>query len=69
MIRKALRKTLLAGAAGLAFAGFTLGGAQAADTIKVGTFLSVTGPASFLGDPELKTLQMMIQLYRLFEVF
>ena len=35
--------------------------ALAADTIKVGTFLSVTGPASFLGDPELKTLQMYIK--------
>ena len=32
----------------------------AGDTIKVGTFLAVTGPASFLGDPELKTLQMYI---------
>ncbi len=35
--------------------------ALAADTIKVGTFLAVTGPASFLGDPELKTLQMYIK--------
>lgn len=35
-------------------------GAKAADPIKIGTFLSVTGPASFLGDPELKTLQMYI---------
>lgn len=35
--------------------------ALAADTIKVGTFLAVTGPASFLGDPELKTLQMYIE--------
>lgn len=35
--------------------------ALAADTIKVGTFLSVTGPASFLGDPELKTLQMYVK--------
>jgi branched-chain amino acid transport system substrate-binding protein len=33
----------------------------AADPIKVGTFLAVTGPASFLGDPELKTLQMYIE--------
>lgn len=32
----------------------------AADTIKIGTFLAVTGPASFLGDPELKTLQMYV---------
>jgi len=34
--------------------------AFAADTIKIGTFLAVTGPASFLGDPELKTLQMYV---------
>ncbi len=33
----------------------------AGDSIKVGTFLAVTGPASFLGDPELKTLQMYIE--------
>jgi len=36
------------------------GPASAADTIKVGTFLAVTGPASFLGDPELKTMQMYV---------
>jgi branched-chain amino acid transport system substrate-binding protein len=36
------------------------GGVQAADPIKIGTFLSVTGPASFLGDPELRTLQMYV---------
>jgi len=35
--------------------------AQAADPIKIGSFLAVTGPASFLGDPELKTLQMYIE--------
>jgi branched-chain amino acid transport system substrate-binding protein len=35
-------------------------GVQAADPIKIGTFLSVTGPASFLGDPELRTLQMYV---------
>nr|WP_148561065.1 ABC transporter substrate-binding protein [Magnetospira sp. QH-2] len=34
--------------------------AKAADPIKVGTFLAVTGPASFLGDPELKTLELYI---------
>ena len=33
----------------------------AADTIKIGSVLSVTGPAGYLGDPELKTLQMMIE--------
>lgn len=35
--------------------------ANAAEPIKIGTFLTVTGPASFLGDPELKTLQMVIE--------
>ncbi|WP_051559959.1 ABC transporter substrate-binding protein [Marinobacterium jannaschii] len=35
--------------------------AWAADNIKIGSFLAVTGPASFLGDPELKTLQMTIE--------
>jgi branched-chain amino acid transport system substrate-binding protein len=34
--------------------------AFAADAVKIGSFLSVTGPASFLGDPELKTLQLYI---------
>ncbi len=34
--------------------------AFAGDTLKIGSFLAVTGPASFLGDPELKTLQMYI---------
>jgi branched-chain amino acid transport system substrate-binding protein len=36
------------------------GGVQAGETIRIGTFLSVTGPASFLGDPELRTLQMYV---------
>ncbi len=35
--------------------------AMAKDTLKIGSFLAVTGPASFLGDPELKTLQMYIE--------
>ncbi len=34
---------------------------QAQDPIKIGTFLSITGPASFLGDPEDKTLEMYIE--------
>lgn len=29
--------------------------------IRVGSFLAVTGPASFLGDPELKTLQLVVE--------
>jgi len=35
--------------------------AHAADPIKIGSFLTVTGPASFLGDPELRTLQMVVE--------
>ena len=35
--------------------------AQAADTIRIGSFLSVTGPASFLGDPEAKTLEIYVK--------
>ena len=32
-----------------------------ADTIKIGAIVSATGPASFLGDPELKTLQHYVK--------
>lgn len=35
--------------------------AHAADTIKIGSSLSMTGPASFLGDPEGKTLEMYVE--------
>ena len=35
--------------------------AGAVEPIKIGSFLSVTGPASFLGDPELRTLQMGVK--------
>jgi branched-chain amino acid transport system substrate-binding protein len=34
---------------------------HAAEPIKLGSFLTVTGPASFLGDPELKTLQLYVE--------
>lgn len=47
----------IAGAVALSFA---MGAAHAADPIKVGAILSVTGPAAFLGDPELKTLQLYV---------
>jgi branched-chain amino acid transport system substrate-binding protein len=49
-------RTLLA-AAGLAFA--VSAGAQ--EPIRVGSFLSVTGPAAFLGDPEQKTLELYVE--------
>jgi branched-chain amino acid transport system substrate-binding protein len=35
--------------------------APAADTIKVGAILAVTGPASFLGAPESRTLEMLTE--------
>ena len=53
-------KTLLAGAA-LALGSLSSLTAIAADPIKIGSILSVTGPAAFLGDPELKTLQLYVE--------
>lgn len=47
-------------AAGLLITGAAAVQAQAPD-IKVGAVLSVTGPAAFLGDPELKTLQLYVE--------
>jgi branched-chain amino acid transport system substrate-binding protein len=47
----------IAGVAALAMAF----GAQAQAPIKIGSVLSVTGPAAFLGDPEIKTLQLYIE--------
>lgn len=37
------------------------GAAAAADGVKIGAFLSVTGPASFLGEPEKKTLERYVE--------
>ena len=48
-------KRLLAGVAALAL---VAGTAQA--EVKIGSVLSVTGPASFLGEPEKKTLEMYV---------
>jgi branched-chain amino acid transport system substrate-binding protein len=47
----------------LALAGALLGAgpALAQEPIRIGSFLSVTGPAAFLGDPEQKTLEMVIE--------
>ncbi len=57
MTHKILGKTLAVGAllVSVAF------GAGAAEPIKIGSVLSVTGPAAFLGDPELKTLQTYLE--------
>ena len=35
--------------------------AIANEPIRIGSVLSVTGPAAFLGDPELKTLQLYVE--------
>ena len=40
---------------------FSLGSVAKAETIKVGAILAVTGPASFLGGPEARTLEMMVE--------
>lgn len=56
MIRNMFGKTLVVGS--LVTAAF---GAAAAEPIKIGSVLSVTGPAAFLGDPELKTLQTYVE--------
>jgi len=48
---------MLAAVAGLAVAS----SAAAAGPIKVGAILAVTGPASFLGAPEARTLEMLVQ--------
>ncbi|MBE0619224.1 MAG: ABC transporter substrate-binding protein [Burkholderiales bacterium] len=37
------------------------GPALAQEPIKIGSFLSVTGPAAFLGDPEQKTLELYVE--------
>lgn len=50
-------KKLVAGSA-LVLGAFS---AFAAEPIKIGSVLSVTGPAAFLGDPELKTLQQYVE--------
>ncbi|MDB5919420.1 MAG: transporter substrate-binding protein [Massilia sp.] len=56
MYKTILKKTVLFAAMAVAAAG-----ASAADPIRIGSVLSVSRPAAFLGDPELKTLQMHIE--------
>jgi branched-chain amino acid transport system substrate-binding protein len=56
--RRRVRSLLVA----LALLGLAAPGApRAAETVKVGAILAVTGPASFLGAPEAKTLQMLVE--------
>lgn len=57
MTNQAIGKALVAAV----FLLSTAFGAAAAEPIKIGSILSVTGPAAFLGDPELKTLQTYVE--------
>src|SRR5918995_1870522 len=59
-----LSRRTLAGAVLLAFAFATPASAQ--NTVKIGTVLSVTGPAAFLGEPEEKTIKMYTDKARTF---
>ena len=53
------RKTMVLGVLLVSFLSGAF--AQAADPIKIGAILSVTGPASFLGAPEARTLEMLVE--------
>jgi len=55
------RPTMIKSAALAAALTFAVGPAAAQDPIKIGAVLAVTGPASFLGDPEAKTLRMLAE--------
>jgi branched-chain amino acid transport system substrate-binding protein len=55
-MKSAFRKLAISAIAALGVAGAV----QAAEPIKLGSVLSVTGPAAFLGDPELKTMQLYV---------
>lgn len=57
MNKRTTLKTLFVGTV-LALGSFS---ALANEPIKIGSILSVTGPAAFLGDPELKTLQLYVE--------
>lgn len=54
-----LKRGILAALALLA--GLAAGVAQAAEPVRIGATLAVTGPASFLGDPEKKVLELYVE--------
>ncbi|MFZ3289855.1 MAG: ABC transporter substrate-binding protein [Telluria sp.] len=56
MLSNIFKKTVMFASIALAAAA-----ASAAEPIKIGSVLSVSGPAAFLGDPELKTLQLYVE--------
>jgi len=54
-------RTLLTLCAAVLWVVGLVSGAAAAEPIKLGSFLAVSGPASFLGDPEKKTLELYVE--------
>jgi branched-chain amino acid transport system substrate-binding protein len=54
-------KTLRFAAAAACLAAAFHAGAEGKEPLKIGAILSVTGPASFLGAPEARTLEMIVQ--------
>jgi branched-chain amino acid transport system substrate-binding protein len=60
--QSAIRHVVAAGAVALSVSGLSIcSPAFAQQTVKIGSVLSVTGPASFLGEPEDKTLRMYVE--------
>ena len=56
-----IKSFAMAAAVALPLSGLSLPNpALAQQTVKIGSVLSVTGPASFLGEPEDKTLRMYV---------
>jgi branched-chain amino acid transport system substrate-binding protein len=55
------RSALAAAAMAALLMTFVARPALAAEPIKIGSFFAVTGPASFLGDPEKKTLELLVE--------
>ncbi len=55
------KRSIITAIAALAQLGGFAGVVEAAQPIKIGSFLAVTGPASFLGDPEKKTLELYVE--------
>lgn len=55
-----LKKTMLAALCSAAVFGLGAPQAVAEEPIRIGSFLSASGPASFLGDPQRKTLQLFV---------
>ncbi|MDK9695500.1 MAG: ABC transporter substrate-binding protein [Siculibacillus sp.] len=56
-----MQKVVKTALAALSFTAMAAVPALAADPIKIGSVLSATGPAAFLGDPEAKTLQLYVE--------